>query len=227
VIARAGASAVRIVTAVVVAGLLWLGVEIAAGLTLQAWADRRQLVGAQRLTVALDTFRPSSHAGLSQEVAVAELAPDRAVRSDPARCTPLSLLAVKGALGGESWTGVNGSPDQPVTTLTVRYPDANAARRELLKKRVALARCGTVRLTFPPFDKPAEDFTITERQWAAFAAGDRLAYALVGHGNRYEFYVRRYANTLTWTYGDDHTRVDVRRQVVDDLINRLKELSRE
>jgi hypothetical protein len=206
---------------------LWLGVEIAAGLTLQAWADRRQLVGAQRLTVALETFRPSSRAGLSTEVAVAELTPDRAVRSDPARCTPLSLLAVKGALGGESWTGVNGSPDQPVTTLTVRYADAADARHELLKKRVALARCGAVRLTFPPFDKPAEDFTITERQWAAFAAGDRLAYALVGHGNRYDFYVRRYANTLTWTYGDDHARVDVRRQVVDDLISRLKELSRE
>ena len=217
----------RIVTAVVVAGLLWLGVEIAAGLTLQAWADRRQLVGAQRLTVALETFRPSSRAGLSTEVAVAELAPDRAVRSDPAWCTPLSLLAVKGALGGESWTGVNGSPDQPVTTLTVRYADAADARHELLSKRVALARCSAVRLTFPPFDKPAEDFDITGRQWAAFAAGDRLAYALVGHGARYDFYVRRCANTLTWTYGDDHARVDVRRQVVDDLISRLKELSRE
>ena len=115
----------------VVAGLLWLGVEVAAGLTLQAWDDRRQLVGAQRLTVALETFRPSSHAGLSQEVAVTELAPDRAVHSDPARCTPLSLLAVKGALGGESWTGVNGSPDQPVNTLTVRYADASGARDEL------------------------------------------------------------------------------------------------
>jgi hypothetical protein len=43
-------------------------------------------------------------------------------------------------------------------------------------------------------------FDITERRWAAFAAGDRLAYALMGHGNRYEFYVRRYANTLTWTH---------------------------
>ena len=225
-IAQAGASAVRIVTAVVVAGLLWLGVEIAAGLTLQAWADRRQLVGAQRLTVALETFRPSNRAGLSKEVVVAELAPDRAVRSDPARCTPLSLLAVKGALGGESWTGVNGSPDQPVTTLTVRYADANDARRELLKKRLALARCGAVRLTFPPFDKPAEDFTITERQWAAFAAGDRLAYALVGHGNRYEFYVRRYANTLTWTYGDDHSGTEMRREVVDDLVARLEEFVR-
>ena len=63
-IARAGASAVRIVTAVVVAGLLWLGVEVAAGLTLQAWDDRRQLVGAQRLTVALETFRPSEPRGV-------------------------------------------------------------------------------------------------------------------------------------------------------------------
>ena len=226
-IARAGASAVGIVTAVVIAGLLWLGVEVAAGLTLQAWDDRRQLVGAQRLTVALEPVRPSSHGGLSQEVAVAELAPDRAVHSDPARCTPLSLLSVKGALGGESWTGVNGSPDQPVNTLTVRYADASGARDELLRKRVALARCGAVRLTFPPFDKPAEDFDITDRRWAAFAAGDRLAYALIGHGNRYEFYVRRYANTLTWTYGDDHSGADVRREVVDDLVARLQELGHE
>lgn len=95
-----------------------------------------------------------------------------------------------------------------------------------MKKRVALARCGAVRLTFPPFDKPAEDFTITERQWAAFAAGDRLAYALVGHGNRYVFYVRRYANTLTWTYGDDHSGTEVRREVVDDLVARLEEFVR-
>jgi hypothetical protein len=226
-VARARAHTLRTVAAVVAVGLLWLTAEVAAVLVVHSWADRRQLLGAQRLTVALETFRPSSRAGLSTEVAVAELAPDRAVRSDPAWCTPLSLLAVKGALGGESWTGVNGSPDQPVTTLTVRYADAARARHELLSKRVALARCSAVRLTFPPFDQPAEDFDITGRQWAAFAAGDRLAYALVGHGTRYDFYIRSYANTLTWTYGDDHARADVRRQVVDDLISRFKELSRE
>ena len=83
-------------------------------------------------------------------------------------------------------------------------------QKELLDKRIALARCGTVRLTFPPFDKPAEDFTVAGRQWAAFPAGDRLRYALVGHGNRYDFYVRRYANTLTWTYGDDRSADPVR-----------------
>jgi hypothetical protein len=216
---------VRIVPAVVAAGLLWLSVEVAAGLGLQGWSDRRQLVDAERLTVALETFRPSSHAGLSKEVAAGELDPDLAVHSDPPSCTPLSLLALKGAAGGESWTGVNGSPAQPVTTLTVRYPNATAARGELRKKRIALASCSAVRLTFPPFDKPAEDFNVTNRRWAVFAAGDRLTYALVGHGNRYEFYVRRYANTLTWTYGDDHSDAEVRRQVVDDLIARLRELS--
>ena len=226
-VARARRATLRIVVAVLAAGLLWLSAEIATGLTIRGWLDRRQAVPAQRLTVALETFRPSERAGLSNSVDVAELAPGRSVRSDPARCKPLSLLAVTGAVGGESWTGVNGLPAQPVTTLTVRYPDSAGARQELLDKRIALLRCGTVRLTFPPFDKPAEDFRVTDRLWAAFPAGDRLRYVLVGHGNRYDFYIRRYANTLTWTYGDDRSADPVRRQIVDDLIGRLGELSRE
>jgi hypothetical protein len=79
----------------------------------------------------------------------------------------------------------------------------------------------------PAIRQAGRGFTIAERQWAAFAASDRLAYALVGHGNRYDFYVRRYSNTLTWTYGDDHSGADVRREVVDDLVARLKELAGE
>jgi hypothetical protein len=227
VVAQARGRTLRIVAVVLVASLLWLGIAIAGELSIQRWLDRRHLVEAQRLTVAMETFRPSDRAGLSKVVDVTELAIDRSVRSDPPWCTPLSHLAVKGAMGGESWTGVNGTPAQPVTTLTVRYPDAARARRELLNKRIALLRCSTVRLTFPPFDMPAEGFDVTGRQWAAFPVGDRLRYTLVGHGNRYDFYVRRYANTLTWTYGDDHSEADVRRQVVDDLINRLRELARE
>jgi hypothetical protein len=226
-VARARRATLRIVVAVLAARLLWLSVEIATGLTIRGRIDRHHVVPAQRLTVALETFRPSERAGLSNSVEVAELAPGRSVRSDPARCKPLSLLAVTGAVGGESWTGVNGSPAQPVTTLTVRYPNAAGARQELLDKRIALLRCGTVRLTFPPFDKPAEDFRVAGRLWAAFPAGDRLRYVLVGHGNRYDFYIRRYANTLTWTYGDDRSADPVRRQIVDDLIGRLGELSRE
>jgi hypothetical protein len=217
---------VALVASILAIGLALLSLEITAGWAVWPWRERTDLVDAQRLTVAMETFRPSEHAGLSEAVDVAELAPKRSVRSDPARCTPLSLLAVNGAIGGESWTGVNGSPEQPVTTLTVRYPDAARARWELLAKRVALATCATVRLTFPPFGKPAEDFDVAGRRWAVFSAGDRLRYALIGHGNRYDFYVRRYANTLTWTYGDDRSREGVRRQVVDDLIGRLKELAR-
>jgi hypothetical protein len=105
---------------------------------------------------------------LSNNVNLADLTLGRSVRSDPAWCTPLSLLAVKEAIGGESWTGVNGTPAQPVTTLTVRYADAARVRRELLDKRVALVRCSTVRLTFPPFDVPPEEFSITGRQWQRF-----------------------------------------------------------
>jgi hypothetical protein len=227
VVARARGRTLRIVAAVLAAGLLWLGIAIAGELSIQHWLDRRHLVEAQRLMVAMETFRPSERAGLSTVVDVADLAIERSVRSDPAWCTPLSHLAVKGAIGGESWTGVNGIPAQPVTTLTVRYPDAALARRELLAKRIALLRCDTVRLTFPPFDRPAEEFDVTGRQWAVFPASDRLTYTLIGHGNRYDFYVRRYANTLTWTYGDDHSEADVRRQVVDDLIDRLEDLARE
>ncbi len=226
-VARARWSTLRIVAVVLAAGLLWLRIAITGELSVRRWLDQRHLVEAQRLTVATETFCPSDRAGLSKVVDVTELAVDRSVHTDPAWCTPLSHLALKGAIGGESWTGINGTPAQPVTTLTVRYPDAARARRELLAKRIALLRCGAIRLTFPPFDMPAEDFHVAGHQWAAFPAGDRLRYTLVGHGNRYEFYVRRYANTLTWTYGDDHSEAGVRRQVVDDLVNRLRELARE
>jgi hypothetical protein len=208
-------------------GLLWLGLGIAAGLSIRRWADRTHEVDAQRLTVALETFRSPEPAGLATQVDFAELGPARLVRSDPLWCTPLTLLTVKGAVGGESWTGINGSPAQPVTTLTVRYPDVASARRELFEKRIALVRCGTVHLIFPPFDRPAVDFAVAGRYWAAFPAADRLRYVLVGNGKRYEFYVRRYANTLTWAYGDDHSSPQVRRQVVDGLVNRLNELAKQ
>ena len=50
---------------------------------------------------------------------------------------------------------------------------------------------------------PQKISAVTGRLWAAFPAGDRLRYALVGHGNRYDFYVRRYAQ---------HPDVDLRRR---------------
>ena len=156
---------------------------------------------AQRLTVALETFRPSGRAVVGRRKSPSQSWLQIACRSDPARCTPLSLLAAARALGGESWTGVNGSPDQPVTTLTVRYADAAAdARHELLKKRVALARCSAVRLTFPPFEQARRGFHHRRRSGQRLLPVIGWRMHLVGHGTRYDFYVRRYANTLTWTW---------------------------
>ena len=83
------------------------------------------------------------------------------VRTQPASCAPLTLLATRSALDAQSWTGVNGWPLQPVRLLTVRYSNASTARAELAAKRVALLRCERLELTFPPFDGPAQDFTVT------------------------------------------------------------------
>ena len=57
--------------------------------------------------------------------------------------------------------------------------------------------------------------------------GDRVAYSLTAGDKTYRFYVRRYANTLTWTYADDVSTPAVRREVADDLVDRLKDIARE
>jgi len=87
---------------------------------------------------------------------------------------------------------------------------------------MALLRFHHLELTFPPFDKPAQDFTLSQRHWLLSAVGDRVVYELAGTGKQYTFYIRRYANTLTWTYGDDASTPQVRRQVADDLIRCLQ-----
>jgi hypothetical protein len=210
-----------------VLALIVLTLELVGGLAVRRWHDRIQFVEELRLAAALQTFRPSERAGLSKPVVAVDLAADRSVRARPARCAPLTLLATRPSIGGGSWTGINGSPAQPVAMLTIRYADASAARADLADKRVALLQCHNVQLTFPPFDKPAQNFTIIERNWIRSAVGGRVAYALAGGGKRYDFYVRQYANTLTWTYGDDVSTPHVRQQVVDDLVGRLKEMARE
>jgi hypothetical protein len=48
---------------------------------------------------------------------------------------------------------------------------------------------------------------------------------LVGGDKRYDFYVRRYANTLTWTYADDVSTPQVREEVVRSLVERLEDLA--
>ena len=56
----------------------------------------------------------------------------------------------------------------------------------------------------------ADQSPLLPTQW------DRVRYVLTGSG-RYAFYVRRYGNTLTWTYGtaeDAALRVEVRQPVI-------------
>jgi hypothetical protein len=191
----------------------------------RAWQERNHVVKAQRLSVALLTFRPSDRAGLAKPVTAADLAPERSVITRPRRCAPLTLLSERTPVDGQSWTGINGTPAQPVSTLTVRLSDAAAARRELVAKQAALLRCGSVRLTFAPFDEPEQPFVVTGRRLPV-PGSDHVAYALEGQ-KRYEFYVRRFANTLTWSYGANESAPSVRQAVVDDLVGRLNDLAQE
>jgi hypothetical protein len=191
----------------------------------RAWQEGAQFVEAQRLRAALLTFRPSDRAGLAKPAMAVDFAPQRSVRTNPGRCAPLTLLGERPPTDGQSWSGINGSPAQPVRLLTVRFRDAAAARREFAAKQVALLSCGSVRLIFPPFDQPEQRFEVADRlRWPL--PTDRLRYALVSaNGKRYDFYVRRYANTLTWSYGANESMPKIRQEVVDDLIYRLREMS--
>jgi hypothetical protein len=214
------------VAGVLALALLLLALEVTVAVAFRRYRDHQEMVTAQRLRVALQTFRPSERAGLAKDVRGPDLAAENLVRTEPGRCTPLSLLAVTPPLDGQSWTGIGGSPAQPVTTLTVRYADAATARRAMWDKHLALLRCRTVRLTFPPFDQPAQDFAVAAPARPSTLVGDRISYALIDQDKRYNFFVSRYGNTLTWTYGDD-SGIAIRRQAVLDLSARLAELSRQ
>ena len=218
---------VRIAVVAVIALSVVANVSHAAvALQMRAAYDRSQVVGAVRLNGALQTFRPFARSGQAEPVDLAALSPALTVRTEPARCSALTLLAVRAPVDGASWIGINGSPAQPVKLLTVRYPDASAARADLWDKRRALRRCHSVRLVFPPFDQPAQTYTVHPTHRLRSAVGDRVSYDLAGADKSYGFYVRQYANTLTWTYGDDTSTPQVRQQVADSLVERLRELRR-
>ena len=216
----------RTVAAALALSVVLLSVGLMIGMAVRQRIDQHRAVDDQRLRVALLTFRPSERAGMPNDVAAAELAGPNLVRTVPGRCSALSLLAVTPPESGQSWTGINGSPAEPVRTLTVRYPEASTARQAMREKRRALLRCGQVSLTFPPFDEPAQDFIVSGRSRPANAVGETLRYTLIGDDRSYVFCVRRYVNTLTWSYGNE-SGAAAREEVVVDLTRRLAELSRE
>ena len=215
----------RVVAIAVVASLLFLGLQVGAALSVRASLDRRAYVSDLRLDTALETFRPVDHPGLASPLDPLTFTLDRDPRTDPPACAPLTVLTSTVPLDGRSWTGVNGHPAQPVTLLTVRYADADGARAELDRKRVALLRCTQVAITFPPYGGPPTTYTVTGRHWLTAATGSVVRWSLVGGDKRYDFYVRRYANTLTWTYADDVSTPQVREEVVRSLVERLEDLA--
>ena len=214
-----------VVVVTVAAALALLGVEIGAGLGVRDALDRRAYVTDLRLDAALETFRPVERSGLATPADPLGFGPDRSPRTDPAACAPLTVLASTPPLDGRSWTGVNGRPAQPVNLLVVRYADADGARAELDRKRLAMLRCTRVAITFPPYAGPPTTYTVTGRHWPTSVTGSVVRWSLVGGGRRFDFYVRRYANTLTWTYADDVSTPEVREQVADSLVVRLRDLA--
>ena len=218
-------STTRAVVLAVACSLVLLGAEVGAWVSLRAALDRRADVSELRLDAALKTFRPVGRSGLASPADPRTFAADRSPRTDPAGCAPLTVLTMTTPLDGRSWTGINGHPAQPVTLLTVRFADADAARRELDRKRVALLRCRDVAITFPPYGGPPTSYAVTGQIWLGNAAGSVVRWSLVGGDRRFDFYVRRYANTLTWTYADDVSTPQVREEVVRSLVERLEDLA--
>lgn len=214
-----------LVVALVAATVLAQGLHVATLLAVRAALDRRQTVTELRLDAALATFRPAERAGLAQPLDPRAFTTDRNPRTDPAGCAPLTALASAPPLDGRSWTGVNGRPAQPVTLLVVRYADAGDARTELDRKRRAMLACTTVDVTFPPYDVPATAYEVEGRRWLTSAVGSTLRWSVVGGDRRFDFYVRRWGNTVMWTYADDVSTPAVREQVADSLVARLRELA--
>ena len=219
---KLGTSTVRLSLALVLIGLL-----IASGAVGGKLRDRHQFVDAQRLGAALRVFRPPGRAGLPATVEAAALLPERSARVSPDRCRALALLNRAVAEDGGSWSGINGSPAEPVSILTVRLASAQAARSELRAKRLALVSCTDLWLTFPPFGEPAKPFKVDGRLQPTLFAGDAVSYSLVGQDSRYTFYIRRYGNTLTWAYGAKESQPAIRREVVDDLARTFAEMAAE
>ncbi|HEY0239301.1 MAG TPA: hypothetical protein VGC37_11680 [Friedmanniella sp.] len=223
---RARRSTRRLVALALVASLVLLAAEAGAVVGVRSTLDRRAYVTDLRLDAALQTFRPTGRAGLASAADPAGFSAAKNPRTEPGRCSPLVVLTTTPPLDGRSWTGINGDPAQPVTLLTIRFADADAARAELDRKRVAMLRCRHVAITFPPYDAPPTTYTVTARDWRTSAVGPVVRWSLVGGDRRFDFYVRRYANTLTWTYADDVSTPAVREEVARSLVERLEDLAR-
>jgi hypothetical protein len=104
-----------------------------------------------------------------------------------------------------NWSGTAGHPPQWVNFVTLRFSSAADARQALFRKRVALARCHQIRASFPPFDQLSALYHVSGSSTMSLLRFNRVRYTPSGEES-YEFYVRQYANTLTWIYGSADIR---------------------
>ncbi len=188
------------------------------------WTDQKQYVSQHKLEVALLTFYHSPHKGQADALSIESLI-DTTLIAHPATCVPLAvaLTSVSHVNDTYAWSGTAGQPPQWANFLTIRFSSAVDARHALLSKRVALAQCRQIRASFPPFDQQSALYRVSDRSPISPLRLDRVRYTLSGE-NGYEFYMRQFANTLTWTYGSDDNSSTVRAQAVDSLVARLQEL---
>ena len=188
------------------------------------WTDEKQYVSSHKLNVALLTFYQSPHTGQADSLSIDALTENTLI-AQPAKCVPLAvaLTSVSHVTETLAWSGTAGHPPQWTNFVTVRFSSAVDARHALLSKRVALVRCHQMRASFPPFDQISALYRVSDRSPISPLRLDRVRYILSGADN-YEFYMRQFANTLTWTYGRDDNSSPVRAQAVDSLVARLQEL---
>ena len=77
----------------------------------------------------------------------------------------------------------------------------------LLSERMALVRCHKIRVSFPS-ERAATNYrryTASPTILLSPLRLDRVRYTLSGDDS-YEFYVRKFANTVMWTYGGGITQ---------------------
>ena len=211
----------RRLSAVIIILVLIRGLELGATLVWVRWMDREQYISQRRLQAALLTTYHSPDRGLPTTLSFADLG-QHLVFARPSKCQPLtaptSLLHITAA---GIWSGtVEG---QSVSIVAVSFSSAADARRELLSKRVALARCPMIRVKFAPYDQVAKLHRVSDHSPISPLRWNRVRFR-ISREDSYEFYVRQFGNTLTWTYGYADKSSTVRAQAVDSFVARLREL---
>jgi hypothetical protein len=204
-----------------------LGFVLGAGWFGVRRMDQKQYVSQQQLQVALLTFYHSPATGQTDPLSIDDLS-QRTIIVQPAPCVPLAAASstVTRVVGAMGWSGTVGDPPQWVNFVTVRFGSAADARRTLLSKRAAIVRCHQIRATFPPFDHLSQLYDVADHSSISPLRLNQARYTLSGEDS-HEFYMRQFANTLTWAYGSADNSSTARTQAVDSLVARLQELEQE